>query len=649
MTYAQLFNHLRHIDLIELRNWTVPDPLLASHDPNARCVFHSGGVGHDIENCWVFKHKVQDLIDNETIEFDPPNGPNVVQNPMPPHGGASVSAIEVDEELNLIMDASLATIPLPFVKEYLLKMGVFPGCAADCKDRLYQCNGCDYLKSKIQNLINEGSLQFDRLKKKVVEEVDVITIPVPTKKPTVRTTLPGLVPYSSDKGVPWNYGAEVYYQGQKVDAKTPNSDVNDVGGTGRITRSGHVFSPIQRTPEVSVEALAKAKGKRVVVEGTNAEPELSVPKPLVQNTQPSGSNSGMPSNEEVEELMRYIRKSDYRVIDQLSKTPSKISIMSLLRDSEAHRNALIKLLNTSFVPQEISVNQFEHVVASITARNGLGFTNFDLSPEGRKHNKALHISLECTGVTLSRVLVDTGSSLNVLPKVALMKLNYQGVEIRPNDLMGEPLMGLGGLSLPAYSCLLGCPWIHEAGAVTSMLHQKLKYPIGSKIVTICGEEDYVISHLNSFRYVEVEGEIHETPFQAFDVVHAIKIPHVEEKKLEISMSSFKQAQAIMESGHPEGWGRVLELPTQKDKCGLGFKFDQEWMNQKKNSTPETQQATGPIKFIIAGKNKEEDICAVEDEVDNDYDLETWIHPIVIGQELSNWTSEELVMVTGMEE
>ncbi|XP_050877660.1 uncharacterized protein LOC127081452 [Lathyrus oleraceus] len=587
----------------------VSDPLHASHDPNVRCVFHSGGVGHDIENCWAFKHKVQDLIDNETIEFESPNGPNVVQNPMPPHGGAAVSAIEVDEELNMIMD----------------------------------CNGCDCLASAIQNLINEGSLQFDRMKKKVVEEVDVITIPVPPKKSIVRITLPGPVPYSSDKDVPWNYGEEVYYQGKKVDVKTPNSDVNDVGGTVLITRSGRVFSPVQKTPEVNVEDLAKAKGKRVVVKGTDVEPELSVPEPPVQSTQPSGSNSGMPSNEEVEELMRYIQKSDYR------------------------------LLNTSFVPQEISVNQFEHVVASITASNGLGFTDFDFPPEGRKHNKALHISLECTSVTLSRVLVDTGSSLNVLPKAALMNLNYQGVEIRPSDLMVRAFDGFrraffGEVDLPikigpqvftanffvmdiqsAYCCLLGRPWIHEASVVTSRLHQKLKYPIGSKIVTVCSEKDYVIRHLNSFRYVEVEGEIHETPFQAFEVVHAIKIPHVKEKKPEISMSSFKQAQAVMESEHPEGWGRVLELPTRKDKCGLGFKFDQEWRNQKKNSTPETQQAVGPIKFISAGKSTEEDACVVEDEVDSDYDLENWIHPTVPRQELSNWTSEELITVTRVEE
>lgn len=90
---------------------------------------------------------------------------------------------------------------------------------------------------------------------------------------------------------------------------------------------------------------------------------------------------------------------------------------------------------------------------SITASNGLGFTDFDLPPEGRKHNKALHISLECTGVTLSRVLFDTGSSLNVLPKAALMKLNYQGVEIGPSDLMvrafdGSRRAAFGEVDLP---------------------------------------------------------------------------------------------------------------------------------------------------------------------------------------------------------
>ena len=52
---------------------------------------------------------------------------------------------------------------------------------------------------------------------------------------------------------------------------------------------------------------------------------------------------------DVAELMEYIKKSDYKMINQLSHTPLKISIHALLQDSESHRNALMKLLGISFV------------------------------------------------------------------------------------------------------------------------------------------------------------------------------------------------------------------------------------------------------------------------------------------------------------
>ena len=207
------------------------------------------------------------------------------------------------------------------------------------------------------------------------------------------------------------------------------------------------------------------------------------------------------------------------------------------------------------------MNQFEHVVNNITAGNGLGFTDSDLPAEGRNHNKALHISIECKGTTLSRVLVDTGSSLNVLPKSVLMKIDYSGVEIRPSDLIVRAFDGskrsvFGEVDLPvkigpqiftitffvmdifpAYCCLIGRPWIHKSGAVTSTLHQKLKFPVSGKIVTVCGEEEYMVSHLTSFRYVEVEGEIIETPFQAFETVNTLKTPHSEEIKPEAPIIS----------------------------------------------------------------------------------------------------------------
>ena len=86
-------------------------------------------------------------------------------------------------------------------------------------------------------------------------------------------------------------------------------------------------------------------------------------------------------------MLKIIRKSDFDVVEQLGHTPSKISMLSLLLSSESHAKALIKFLKTAHVPQETSVDQFENYVANLTVDNGLGFSDADLTPAGKNHNK----------------------------------------------------------------------------------------------------------------------------------------------------------------------------------------------------------------------------------------------------------------------
>ena len=100
----------------------------------------------------------------------------------------------------------------------------------------------------------------------------------------------------------------------------------------------------------------------------------------------------------------------------------------------------------------------------------------------------LYVSIECRGTTLSHVLVDTDSSLNVLPKKALDRLDCEGLTLKPNNIVvrafdsskrmvhGEvdiPIkVGTQTFNstfyvmdiLPSYSCLLGGHWIHRDGA-----------------------------------------------------------------------------------------------------------------------------------------------------------------------------------------
>ena len=110
-------------------------------------------------------------------------------------------------------------------------------------------------------------------------------------------------------------------------------------------------------------------------------------------------------------------------------------MIALLLCSEAHAKALVKFLKTAHVPQETSTGQFQDCVASLIADNGLGFSDADLTPRGRKHNEALHVSVEYRGTTLAHVLVDIGSSLNVLPKKALDSLDCEGLTLKPSNIV----------------------------------------------------------------------------------------------------------------------------------------------------------------------------------------------------------------------
>lgn len=69
--------------------------------------------------------------------------------------------------------------------------------------------------------------------------------------------------------------------------------------------------------------------------------------------------------------------------------------------------------------QDITVDQFDDVVANIVLSRYLGFNNAELTAEGHNHNKASHISVTCVNTLVSRVLVDTGSFLNIFPKSTL--------------------------------------------------------------------------------------------------------------------------------------------------------------------------------------------------------------------------------------
>ncbi|XP_050909228.1 uncharacterized protein LOC127123004 [Lathyrus oleraceus] len=314
-----------------------------------------------------------------------------------------------------------------------------------------------------------------------------------------------------------------------------------------------------------------------------------IKKPTQEKTHvmQTGQSSIVNPSSDQDEGLELIKKSDFNMVDQLLHTPSKISVLSLLMSLEAHREALQKVLKQAYVDHDVTIDQFDGIMDNITACNNLSFSDEELPEQGKNHNFSLHISMNCQEDAMFNVLVETGSSLNVLSKTTLSKLSYHSTLMRFSGVVVKAFDGsrktvIGEVDRPmkigsclfqimfqvmdislTYSCLLGCTWIHEAGAVTSTLHQKLKFMKNGMLVIVSGEQATLVSHLSSFSYINVD-EAMGMLFQA------LSFNDIAARKNGESMASLKDAQHMVENGQSTKWGQVVNLAENKNKADFGF-------------------------------------------------------------------------------
>ncbi|KAI5436221.1 hypothetical protein KIW84_022622 [Lathyrus oleraceus] len=365
MSYAELYPSLIERKLITPRDPpAVPANPQWWYKPDQHCVYHSGAPGHNVDNCFPLKTKVQDLMRCGILSFED-SGPNVKKNPLPEHG----NHLEHDHDK----------------------------CCICSVNRL----GCRQVRKDLQELLDDGTIEVlqDRNVDEDEPEVNVISpvfrIPEPVvirydgSKQKVSPALiikpAGPMPYSSDKAIPFRYNAVAVEDGKEVPLPSPSVvNIADVSG---LTCSSRMFSPPK--PQARADSVERPVGNAI-----NSPNPAPVVKPSsVQKTPTSSVGPSGTVNEDCDEMLRLIKKSEYNVVDQLLQTPSKISVLSLLLNSEPHREALQKVLDLAYVDHDVTIEQFDSIVANITACNTLSFCDADLPEEGRDHNMALHISM----------------------------------------------------------------------------------------------------------------------------------------------------------------------------------------------------------------------------------------------------------------
>ncbi|RDX75145.1 hypothetical protein CR513_45010, partial [Mucuna pruriens] len=156
MSYAELLPHLiqqSFIVVVPVKPLVPPYP--KNYDPTAKC---DHMTPH--RKCWGLKHKVQDLIDIEWLNFKE-NTPNINNNPLPEYGKlaihdkSSINAI-IKEEDGIERIEEVRT-PMRFIFKKLIQyevimegteIGIYPGD--------------DRVRTMVQRLINLGIVQVSR-------------------------------------------------------------------------------------------------------------------------------------------------------------------------------------------------------------------------------------------------------------------------------------------------------------------------------------------------------------------------------------------------------------------------------------------------------------------------------------------------------
>jgi len=307
-----------------------------------------------------------------------------------------------------------------------------------------------------------------------------------------------------------------------------------------VTRSRCVFvapNPLVRSKD------AKGKAKMGTKESDEESSVLDEEIPARRFAKKDEGFGGKKiSPEEANEFLQIIQQSEFKVIEQLNKTPARVSLLELLMNSKPHRALLVKILNEAHVAQDISVEDFKGIVNNITANNYLTFADEAIPVEGRGHNRALHVSVKCLDHVVAKVLINNGLSLNVMPKSTLDKLSFNASHLRPSSMVMRAFDGSRWdvrreIDLPiqigphicqitfqvmdinpTYSSLLGQPWIQSFGVILSMLHQRLKFMVEGQLIIVSGEEGILVSCPSFTPYVEAAEESLETSFQALEVV-----------------------------------------------------------------------------------------------------------------------------------
>ncbi|KAA0036947.1 uncharacterized protein E6C27_scaffold86G00270 [Cucumis melo var. makuwa] len=467
----------------------------------------------------------------------------------------------------LIQNRQIASIPMiPIQPPYPKWYDSNARCDYHAGGVGHSTENCLALKRNVQSLINAGWLSF----KKSGKKPNVNENPLPDHENPKVNVVDSLVEKCKNEVheivMPMEALFESLFEAGYV---ITGPLVDNITGISGITRSGRCYKPDNLTVPSNGLILEQGRKneKRNVKEHCK---DQDVEMPIIAK---DIEYKKLVTDEEANEFLKIVKQTSSQ--------------------------SVIRFLNKAHVGHDISVEKFSGIIGNITSSNSIVFTDDEIPPEGLDHTKALHIQLKCKDYVIARVLVDNGSALNLMPKSTLLKLPVDLSHIKSSTMVVKAFDGsrrevMGDIELPVkigpcifnivfqvmeitptYNFLLGRLWIHSAGVVPSTLHQKLKFIVGSKLIYVMGEEDFLITKPVSTPYVEATEEALECSFRSFEIAHATMM----EATVDEVIKPHKSKVEVMTTRIMGGGGyslnknleTLLKIPSNDGRFGLGYK------------------------------------------------------------------------------
>ncbi|XP_016683916.1 uncharacterized protein [Gossypium hirsutum] len=323
MSYRELYRNLFDAHVVSpfyLKPLQPPYPKW--YDANAQCDYHAGTIGHSIENCTAFKKFVERLIGMGVVKFD---DLTKAENPLPNHTDSGVNMMGEDRRIKV--DIADVKTPLRWVLKEMVKRGLVIS-EGSCEKRGNYCEfhhevgheiqECTEFRAMLQGMMDNREMEFCegvQVENHVCASELVLGVPR-ANHPVVIISRPrnsevearitqkviiqklAVFAYKDNIRVPWNYNCNVTIPKKENLISKEDQD-----------EGGHYEQMKARVEPIREETLVGKKKNTAV-------PELLVNEPIKE--------------EEAREFLKFIKHSEYSVVEQLDKQPAHISVLALL-------------------------------------------------------------------------------------------------------------------------------------------------------------------------------------------------------------------------------------------------------------------------------------------------------------------------------